>query len=772
MQRHRQSLCLPSSKSQVLLRLFPCQRRKPPHSSTTQPSTDQAARLLAPCPPSDAPPQAQRAMPVDSARFHVENGAQPHDASARGGSHGRPRSDDGGGAQVAGTSSGSGSAGPPPVILTRVTLTRRDGKRRTLPNVVVSQGAPTKSLADAFGLSYEDQVSLELLRAPNRRLQLLQPNRWEAIDDALFVRHPALRRRDHVQLRLGPSRSIVVDASGFPDLSALCNCKDFYDLLGVGEDASQREIRSVYLSLMRRFHPDRDPPDGVTKLQQTLIASAIINAYTVLSDPERREQYNQQQHSQEVSGKGLFQFIRERWQSFRAKLVGMKVDGERHRLRWFLGMSFAVLAGLGALAGAAFTGGVAVLALLGVGGFLLAGGIGGARYALNHDSSRFSLSGLAACTALYGLFGGAAALGGAFVAPMLPAGLATGAVDGALFGFAFGAAENAIEFRNRSWMRIASTMLLYTSLGAVVSAAVGSIPGVTVLDAVGTGATPVIGGSVARGVTLLAREAFTSAGLSTQIEARPNTLRFALGPRGWTVSGVGSGLNPKLRMLADTTYTLFISTSKHVVQPISLVTGEGETLPMNGHWTASRNHHEFIAKIKVPMNLVGTEIRYFHPDAPVHVGCIEILDPLEIELNVRDDEWYISGMGCNPTLCLQTGKEYLFQHGTHQLKIYEHNPADWVGNTAPTELEEGVTPSDTWLQFAVPEDLAGRTLFYCCPHNKTCVGRICIENHLDLDSSDVQVVEELVATNVNYFAQTLSTHIQQHQAEPPRESSC
>ena len=63
---------------------------------------------------------------------------------------------------------------------------------------------------------------------------------------------------------------------------------NLYNVLGVAPNASDDEIKKVYRSLAMRFHPDRNPEPGAAARFQ-----AIAKAYEVLSDPARREEYNQ-----------------------------------------------------------------------------------------------------------------------------------------------------------------------------------------------------------------------------------------------------------------------------------------------------------------------------------------------------------------------------------------------------------------------------------------------------------------------------------------------
>jgi molecular chaperone DnaJ len=63
--------------------------------------------------------------------------------------------------------------------------------------------------------------------------------------------------------------------------------KDYYFVLGVSRTATARDILRAYRDLAKLYHPDRVGPQGTATFQD------IVEAYEVLSDPERRQHYNQ-----------------------------------------------------------------------------------------------------------------------------------------------------------------------------------------------------------------------------------------------------------------------------------------------------------------------------------------------------------------------------------------------------------------------------------------------------------------------------------------------
>ncbi len=64
--------------------------------------------------------------------------------------------------------------------------------------------------------------------------------------------------------------------------------RDYYEVLGVDRQATQAEIKQAFRRLARRHHPDVNPNDAQAEAR----FKEMAEAYAVLSDPERRDQYD------------------------------------------------------------------------------------------------------------------------------------------------------------------------------------------------------------------------------------------------------------------------------------------------------------------------------------------------------------------------------------------------------------------------------------------------------------------------------------------------
>ena len=81
--------------------------------------------------------------------------------------------------------------------------------------------------------------------------------------------------------------------------------RDYYEVLGVSKDADEKTIKSAFRKLAKKYHPDvSKEPDAAEKFKEAQ------EAYAVLSDPERRKQYDQFGHAafDQMNGGAGFDF--------------------------------------------------------------------------------------------------------------------------------------------------------------------------------------------------------------------------------------------------------------------------------------------------------------------------------------------------------------------------------------------------------------------------------------------------------------------------------
>lgn len=70
--------------------------------------------------------------------------------------------------------------------------------------------------------------------------------------------------------------------------------RDYYQVLGVNKDASADDIKRAYRRLAMKYHPDKNPGN---KAEAEVKFKECAEAYEVLSDPEKRKQYDQFGHA-------------------------------------------------------------------------------------------------------------------------------------------------------------------------------------------------------------------------------------------------------------------------------------------------------------------------------------------------------------------------------------------------------------------------------------------------------------------------------------------
>lgn len=69
--------------------------------------------------------------------------------------------------------------------------------------------------------------------------------------------------------------------------------RDYYEVLGVQNDADEAELKKAYRKLALQYHPDRNPDDAAAEEQ----FKEVSEAYAVLSDPEKRMRFDRFGHA-------------------------------------------------------------------------------------------------------------------------------------------------------------------------------------------------------------------------------------------------------------------------------------------------------------------------------------------------------------------------------------------------------------------------------------------------------------------------------------------
>ena len=67
---------------------------------------------------------------------------------------------------------------------------------------------------------------------------------------------------------------------------------NYYELLGVSKNASEKEIKREYKKAMREFHPDNVAASGISEEEATEKSQLLNEAARILLDKETRKKYD------------------------------------------------------------------------------------------------------------------------------------------------------------------------------------------------------------------------------------------------------------------------------------------------------------------------------------------------------------------------------------------------------------------------------------------------------------------------------------------------
>ena len=84
--------------------------------------------------------------------------------------------------------------------------------------------------------------------------------------------------------------------------------RDYYEVLGIGKNATDAEIKSAYRKLAKKYHPDLNP--GNKEAEEKF--KEVNEANDVLSDPQKRQRYDQWRYL----WRRIWRWIQRLWRRF------------------------------------------------------------------------------------------------------------------------------------------------------------------------------------------------------------------------------------------------------------------------------------------------------------------------------------------------------------------------------------------------------------------------------------------------------------------------
>lgn len=152
------------------------------------------------------------------------------------------------------------------------------------------------------GLSTEDmEAAAPIHGMALQRLDLIRPGSVVMIEsgdgspsEKYFVRHSSRNGATHsLRLVRGPSAEDAAEPEAYE--------LDYYDVLQIGPEAETETVHRVYRIMAARFHPDNPKTGDVEKFL------LLKQAYEVLSDPDRRGEYDARRRRRDTEPLPIFE---------------------------------------------------------------------------------------------------------------------------------------------------------------------------------------------------------------------------------------------------------------------------------------------------------------------------------------------------------------------------------------------------------------------------------------------------------------------------------
>jgi molecular chaperone DnaJ len=110
----------------------------------------------------------------------------------------------------------------------------------------------------------------------------------------------------------------------------MSNKEDYYKLLNLHKDASPSDIKKSYRKLAMKYHPDRNPDDKTSEEK----FKEISEAYEVLSDPKKKQSYDQFGH-EGVDQYNTAGYTSEKFTDIFSDIFGDVFQGSKEQTRSF-----------------------------------------------------------------------------------------------------------------------------------------------------------------------------------------------------------------------------------------------------------------------------------------------------------------------------------------------------------------------------------------------------------------------------------------------------